>query len=243
MFEKTSSYEAYFLPGPEEGLATDDALQLGLGWLLEQPGQPMVVLSAKKVLNNNHLLEQTVSRARILVAAPPRISDTRWSGGAILAPWASERALQAIDADLHNVTSVCVIGWNAGHHSTWITGHGARDLRVPDAERAKPRLDPVVEVAMEDVTRAINHNNGLVTYEEKSYVVRTLQELARAGYSYDTESLVAWATAKGWYPDELPILREYAAGVLAGKRFGLRDTWGPQRGAALRWKNEATARE
>jgi len=51
-----------------------------------------------------------------------------------------------------------------------------------------------------------------------------------AGYTYDVETLVVWATAKGWYPDELLRLREYATGVLSGKRFVLRDTWGPSKG-------------
>jgi hypothetical protein len=39
-----------------------------------------------------------------------------------------------------------------------------------------------------------------------------------------------WATAKSWYPDELLWLREYATGVLGGKRFVLRCTWGPNNG-------------
>ena len=38
-----------------------------------------------------------------------------------------------------------------------------------------------------------------------------------------------WATEKGWYPDELPRLREYATGVLGGKRFVLRETWAPSK--------------
>jgi len=51
-----------------------------------------------------------------------------------------------------------------------------------------------------------------------------------------------WATTKGWYPDEFPRLREYATGVLGAKRFVLRDTWGPSKGAAARWEEEVAAR-
>lgn len=243
MFEKPPNYDAYYLPGPMEGLAVDDGLKLGLRWLIHQPGSPLVVLSAKKVAGNNPLLAAAIKQYRIPVAAPPRMNDLGWRGGSILAPWANERALLAIDSDLRSVAAVCVIGWSEGQHRTWIDGHRARDLRAPDeVPAAAVMLDPVVELAMQEATNSINHNNALVTYAEKAYVVRTLQELVKGGYRYDTEQLVAWVTANGWYPAEIPRLREYANGVLAGKRFVLKDTWGPGRGAAKQWEREVRDR-
>lgn len=242
MFESKPTYAAYYLPGPH-ALPTEEALTLGLRWLLDEPGTPLVVLSAKGNLRNNQLLAQTVQRHRIQVAAPPRIWEARWPGGSILAPWASERALLAVDEELRNVQSVCVIGWSEDHHDTWIAGHGARDLRDPQAAPTQPALDPVVVVAMEHASRAINHNNALVQDEDKAYVVRTLQELVRAGYRYEVEQLVAWAIADGWYPAEIPKLRDYATRVREGRAFRLRDSYGPQRGASREWAREAAARD
>ncbi|MDP3952946.1 hypothetical protein [Microbacterium sp.] len=240
MFERAATYNAFYLPGPERGLPTDEAVAIGLAWLLKQPGQPLIVLSAKKVLSNNRLLEGAVKRYRIEVAAPPRLHDARWGSGSILAPWASERALLGVE-DLRGVNAVCVIEWAKGDKDTWIAGHGARDLRQPDAAKPEgPALDPVVEVAMTHASRAINHNNALVSDAEKSYVVMTLQELHRSGYDLDPEALVAWASAHGWYPAELPRLREYATKIKQGRRFVLRDASGPKVGSARGWEQEAS---
>lgn len=57
MFERTYPYDAYFLPGPRE-LDPDEALNVGLRWLLAQPGEPLVVLSRKGNLSNNQILDR-----------------------------------------------------------------------------------------------------------------------------------------------------------------------------------------
>jgi hypothetical protein len=239
MFERTPSYDAYFLPGPED-LSTDEALKLGLTWLLNQPGEPLIVLARKGNVSNNRLLEATVKKCRIKYTAPPRVYDSSWAGGAILVPWAGEKTLLAIDEDLaHKAKAVCVIGWARGTHDTWIAGHGARDLRDPTTPLAAPALHPVVAIAMKHAGDSINHNNGLVTDAEKAMVVLTLKELVRGGYTYDVDQLIAWAIANGWHPAEIPQLRDYATKVLEQRSFRLRDAWGPTKGAVKEWEKEA----
>lgn len=243
MFEREISYEAFYLPGPH-ALPTDQALALGLKWLLAEAGSPLIVLSAKKVVRNNPLLESAVAQYRLPVVAPPYLWDANWSGGSILAPWASERALTGIADQLANrVNAVCVIGWVEGGHDTWITGTGARDLRHPDQPKPEATLDPVVEIAMEHASASINHNNALVQAEDKACVVLTLQELVRAGFRYDVESLCAWAMAHGWTGTEVSNLRDYATRVLDGRSFRLGSTYGPQRGASAHWIREVEARK
>lgn len=239
MFERTVDYKAFFLPGPS-GMPTDEALLLGLRWLLGQPGEPLIVLARKGNVTNNRLLAETVRKYDIRYTAPPRVSEPQWTGGSILVPWAGEKALLDIDEFLADRSAaVCVIGWAEGSHDSWIAGHGARDLRDPQRQLAVPEIDPVVAVAMTHAGSAINHNNALVTDAEKSMVVRTLQVLTRGGYVYDVDQLAAWAISQGWYPAEIPRLRDYATKVLEGRSFRLRDTWGPSKGALEQWKAEA----
>lgn len=243
VFERENPYDAFYLPGPH-ALPTDQALALGLKWLLAEPESPLIVLSAKKVARNNRLLETAIAQYHLPVIAPPHMWDATWSGGSILAPWANERALTGIDDQLaKKVNAVCVIGWVEGKHDTWITGHGARDLRHPDQPKPQPTLDPVVEVAMEHASAAINHNNALVQAEDKACVILTLQELVRAGFRYDVESLCAWAMANGWTGTEVSNLRDYATRVLDGRSFRLRSTYGPQVGASAGWIEEARSRD
>jgi hypothetical protein len=242
MFERTTNkYDAYFLPGPA-GIPTDEALTFGLRWLLSQPGEPLIVLARKANVSNNRLLETAVKKHRIKYTAPPRVYEPRWNGGSILVPWAGEKTLLEIDEYLADqADAVCVIGWAEGSHDTWVAGHNARDLRNPDTPLATPTIDPVVAVAMKHASQSINHNNGLVTDAEKAMVVLTLKELVRGGYTYDVDQLAAWAIADGWYPNEIPRLREYASKVLEGRSFRLRDPWGPRKGDVKRWEAEAAA--
>ena len=128
-----------------------------------------------------------------------------------------------------------------GSHDTWIAGHGARDLRNPDAPLAEPTLHPVVAIAMKHAGDYINHNNALVTDSEKAMVVLTLKELVRGGYTYDVDQLAVWAISNGWYPVGIPRLREYASKVLEGRKFQLRDPHGPGKGAVKEWETEAAA--
>lgn len=172
MFEQTASYEAWFLPGPD-GMPPDEAMKAGLRWLVDQPGSPLVALSAKKMVGNNRVLRQAAQSGRFDVAAPPGMWLPGWAGGAVLAPWASRRVLDGIDDDLGGrVSAVCVIGWVDGAHDEWRAARGARDLRDPESPvAAGPVLDPVVVAAMTEVSRAVNHNNALVQTEDKAYAV------------------------------------------------------------------------
>lgn len=235
MFEKPLSYDAFFLPGEMD---FDQALRLGFAWLVGQPGSPLVVLSAKKMVNNNNILAALVRRHRVEVVAPPRVFQGSWRGGPVLAPLVNERALLAVDQDLGaSVTAMCVIEWLPGDHATWIAGHGARDLRTPDMEPMETEtLDPVVVAAMTEAGQSINHNNALVTDSEKAMVVRTLQVLVTGGYTFAVDELVSWATRNGWYAQEVPKLREYAERVLEGRKLQLRDSWGPTTGDLKRWE-------
>lgn len=238
MFEKPLSYDSFYLPGDMD---FDQALRLGFAWLLEQPGTPLVVLSAKKMVNNNNILADLVRRHRVEVVAPPRVFQSSWRGGPVLAPLVNERALLAVDDDLGDrVTAMCVIEWLPGDHATWIAGHGARDLRTPDAApETTEMLHPVVVAAMTEAGHSINHNNALVTDSEKAMVVLTLQVLVKGGYTFDVDELAAWATRNGWFAKEMPKLREYANRVLEGRKFQLRDPWGPKAVDLKRWEAQA----
>lgn len=238
MFEEPLTYDAFYLPGDMD---FDQALRLGFQWLMAQPGTPLVVLSAKKMVNNNNVLADLVRRNRVEVVAPPRVFQTGWRGGAVLGPLVGERALLAVDEDLGNrVKAMCVIEWLPGDHATWIAGHNARDLRAPHEEPAGVlTLDPVVEVAMREAGESINHNNALVTEYEKAIAVRTLQVLVKGGYRFDVDALIAWATRNGWYAKEIPYLRDYASRVLADRSFRLRDSAGPTGADLKRWQTEA----
>lgn len=92
---------------------------------------------------------------------------------------------------------------------------------------------------MESLSDSVNHDNALVQGYEKSYAVRTLQVLVKAGYRYDVDDLCAWALANGFTQAEVKHLRGYAEKVLDGRGFRLPESVGPTAASVARWEQAA----
>ena len=243
MHSHTPQYEVFWVP---DDLDLDEAILLGLRWLIKQPGEPLILLHTRSMIDNNRLLGTAAAEYRIRYEAPATVwRSTRghWGGGAILAPWASPDVLQCVDDHLsHNAHGVCVIGWRPGGHDGWISARRAvnladgKPLGTPVGEIIS---DPVVRIALDHAERFVNHNNALVQAGDKSYLVRTLQELHRGGHRLDLDEICAYAMATGWTGQEVKRIREYGEQILAGRSFRLRATIGPKRGSCQHWEKEA----
>jgi len=96
--------------------------------------------------------------------------------------------------------------------------------------------DPVVRIALDRASAAINHNNALVQAEDKAYVVLTLQELVRGGHRFDLNEIVTYTMSIRWTGDEIKRLRDYGQRVLDGRRFHLQSAYGPRQGACAEWE-------
>lgn len=201
----------------------------------------MVLLHTKKSYSNNSLLPSLTRGA--YVEKPLTARSGSWNGGAVLAPWPTEEVLASLNDQLSRfVSKVCVIAWtDEPYERAWLAGHHAVDLISGQVLAADTRqsLDPVVIVAMRCLSAGVNHNNGLVSYYEKAYAVRTLKVLVQGGYAFEVDDLCAWALMNGFSQREVPTLRKYATQVLAGKSFRLQENVGPRASALVRWKAKA----
>jgi len=236
-------YSAFFV-SPE--IDADEAIALGVKWLLEQPGEPLILLHAKKMIDNNRRLRRLADQHRIRYEAPQTIwRSGHWSGGGVLAPWASADVIRCIDDDLgYQAISVCIIGWRNDdpNHAAWSAARNAVDLSSGRrlGKTAEALIDdPVVRVALDHAERFVNHNNALVQAEDKAYLVRTLQELVRSGHRFDLDQLASYAMATGWSGEEIKRIREYGHRVLHGGTFRLASTIGPKPGDYKHWESEA----
>jgi hypothetical protein len=125
--------------------------------------------------------------------------------------------------------------------TAWLRAHNAQNFVSGESHggSSDELLSPTVRIAMTHLSHAVNHNNALVQGYEKSYAVRTLQELYRAGHHIEVDNLCAWALANGFSQVEVKHLRDYARRVVAGRSFRLPESVGPTRGAAAEWEAEA----
>lgn len=235
-------YAAYFIP-PETD--SDRAIALGLKWLVEQPGDGLILLHAKKMIDNNRLLGRAAREYHLQYEAPNTVWKSGWRGGPILAPWASETVIRSIEDDLaHQATAVCVIGWREDdpHHQGWVAARDAVNLETGARLGKAPDeivIDPVVRIALDAAERFVNHNNQLVQYDDKAYLVRTLQELVRGGHRLDLDAIGSYALATGWSAEEVKRIREYGQRILDGRSFRLQSSVGPKAGASRSWEEEA----
>jgi hypothetical protein len=238
MYARTPDLDVVYVPW--DGVDSDDAVRIGAAWLQQQPGAPLVLLHAKSMYGNNSLLPLLTAGAT--VEKPSTVWRSGWRGGPVLAPWPTEEVLAALSDTLApRITAVCIIEWgDYAYQEAWLAAHGAIDLSTGQ-ERGSSRqlLNRVVEVAMRQLSDAVNHNNGLVQAYDKTYAVRTLQELVRGGYRYEVEALCAWALANGFTHREVEHLRDYATRVLQGRSFRLRTSVGPRPGSYSQWEQEA----
>lgn len=203
------------------GTGIDEAIELGARWLRQQPGDRLVLVTQMQVYRRNELLPRLTAGAK--VAKPITMWSAGWNGGPVLAPWPDEGVLSRISDDRSGrITSVCLLEWGEDAYlRAWVRAHDGADLLTGRPAPGNELLSPVVAVAMEDLSKMVNHANGLVQTFDKELAIQTLQALVRAGHTYDVEDLVAWAMAHGFTGYELPRLRDYAAKVLQGHRFRL----------------------
>ncbi|MBF4163548.1 hypothetical protein [Nocardioides acrostichi] len=232
MSRHTASFDAYYLP-THASMDDHAALHLGLDWLKQQPGKPLIMLSVASQVRNSRELEDASNWAAVLTPRTRGLPASQ--AGAALVAWAHEPSLAAV-ARIRGLESVCAFGLSSDEMTTWIGGHAAQDLTDLGRPAGTVALNPVVTVAMEEMTRTINLNNELTTAEEKAYFVRTLQVLRDGGYDLDVTQLSTWAVAHGWGAEVLPRFRELAEGVRSRRQFRLQDPWGPSADALARWK-------
>ncbi|QSR32337.1 hypothetical protein CFI00_17965 [Nocardioides sp. S5] len=237
MFESTATYPAAYV---SDNVEPAEALRLALAWVADQSGvKPLILMHAKKMKGNDPQVAKIIDRHGLSVESPNSSAAGQHSAP-VIAIWPSDAVIEHIDSR-HRRTpaAVCLIkSSRPGAQDGWIAAHQAVDLVSGGAAERPTLADPVVEHAMRQAGNDINHNNMLVTQDDKAYVVRTLQELDRSGHTFDVEPLCSWALANGWPGDEVAELRKIAIRVKAGSKFVLRDTWGPKAGAARQWEAE-----
>ncbi len=230
----------YLSPGDDH---PNRLAQLAGAWLREQPGDGLVLLHAKKMIDNNNFLRE--GTRGLAVESPNTIARSGWRGGPVLAAWPSEQVLEAIAGSLgYKITTLCILKSEVARDDleSWLAGRGAVNLlsgKGLSGDSVDPGLDPVVIEAMVDLAKQVNHNNALDQDFEKSLAVRTLQLLDGEGYRWSTGQLCGWAMSHGFTGAEVKNLRDISDKVLAGRRFRLRETVGPSPDALARWQRAA----
>lgn len=236
-----SSAPLYYVPwSPEEpGWSTDQAGVRGAEWLMEQPGQKLVLVPQLQ----NYRQHPMARHVRNAVVAK-RGALSGWDRGPVLAPWPTREIVGDLASDLRGrATAICVLPWGTDPLLTaWLRAR--RAVSVIDGsvhpEADEPLLEPVVEAAMTELGQHVNHANALAGHLDKAFAVHTLLKLHEAGYRWNVDELCGWALAHGFTGSEEDRLRQYVAKVVEGSPFRPlpSDPFSP--GAVQRWQDQAS---
>lgn len=244
-----------FIVGREPGFEPE--VRLGLKWLLETQagnGEPLIVTPGKHQLTHGALAEvlgkaavalnrvgtvrgpngQTVYAATKLTFPP-----SAWRGGPVLALWPDAKTLEKLER--HGTPSaICVVPWTFEEIATWASGRGAVDLTSPDTAPAAPVIgDPVVGVAMRELTLAVNLSTGLSHPSDREHAINVFRVLRGGRHFWDPAEIEAWALGNGWDLHGAEQSSGVARGVAEGKQFQTSGRSTVRSEALGRWRDDA----
>lgn len=196
-------------------------VQLGVNWLTswtaEHGGVPVIISPTRD------------SELRVIEMAPQAKQFTRWTsttsfrapwaGGPVLAIWPDEKTLGIID-DHARVAAVCAVLDLLEDGPLWLRTR--RPLEVGGAHEIPPAAvvaDPVVRVALTQLTHMVNLSTGLVNPRDRGHAIDVLRALRQGRRQLMPDDAYAFAIQNGWRVDAARELRQLVTGVAAGKRY------------------------
>lgn len=232
----------YVIDPADIAQSQEQGADIATAWLKAQPGDPLLLLHAKKALDNNKFLKHGARGVRVEGATT--LANSGWRGGPLLVAWPSNEVVGHVQDRSRQITALCILLSYVTNNEIkgWLREIGAINLLTdePWGDAADEHgLAPILIAAMEDVGRMVNHNNALVQDYDKAIAVETLQTLYDAGYRWDTQQLCGWAGANGFGSREIKNLRDYSNRVLQGRSFRLRESAGIGATQLERWRSAA----
>ncbi|MFL0278166.1 hypothetical protein [Mycobacterium sp. SMC-19] len=200
----------------------DDGVSAAIDWSIEhmQDGDTLSVwTSLKSHLRNCPQLEDFVHRYRDVTHITGRGGSGPVGRGPVLMAWADMEDIGELVRFGHGIRALCVITWNEEGIRPWVTAMKPTILGDGSAwANLAPDLDPLIVVALTDLTSMINHNNTIAAGYEKDVTVGVLLALKAAEISMDGEAMQGWAIAHGWAGKNPERLAKYVRDINAGKR-------------------------
>lgn len=131
--------------------------------------------------------------------------------------YAEDGLLERVDG-IGALQAVVVVPDHVHSANKWVERWGPK---IHGQAQAQPQADlitdPVVERALQELTRAVNLGHGIINPRDKEFADHTLRILRAKGHEEKAENVKSWAIQNGWKPGAAREL-----GELAGKVFALK---------------------
>ncbi len=131
----------------------------------------------------------------------------------VICAYASKDLMDKIDS-AGLAAGVIALPYTEGAVEDWIKSWSPQIDGASPAQAKALIDDPVVEQALEGLTRGVNLAHSVLNVRDKEDTNRTLRILRRKKHGFDPQALRAWAVAKGWKPSAADELCAMAAKIL-----------------------------
>lgn len=241
MFERRRRYDAAYCHKEPCG---DEEIVVALKWLDERrtPGAGRILVLSPGRANVEHspVLHHLSTALHFETERTFPKQQYRWRGGIALALWPTAKMLALLD-DAPQLAALAAVPWQLKDLDVWRAATCPLDLLGRVERLYEPTIaDPVVRVAIEHLTAGVNLGTGLTHPSDRARAIETFRLLRKAGHSWSPDEIHAWALANGWRNGGATELRDYAEGVLEGKRYRVGDAFGLKASAVATWRSEAS---
>jgi hypothetical protein len=137
--------------------------------------------------------------------------------GPYLAVWADDDTVGAIERV--SPPAICAIPWSEQDLSVWRAAWSPADPRAGTSAGPAPTIpNPVVCIALEDLTVRVNLSSALSHPSDKEAAGCTLKTLVGGGEQFQPAENQAWAVANGWKLEDAKRLAAMAEALQNGRR-------------------------
>lgn len=134
----------------------------------------------------------------------------------IICAYASQDIMDKVDS-VGPVAGVIALPYADDVVEPWIKSWSPLINGAPQAHAKKLIEDPVVERAMEGLSRWINLAHAVLNVRDKDHANQTLRILRRKKHTFDPQALRAWAVSNAWKPSAADELYTLATKILSLK--------------------------
>ncbi len=147
-----------------------------------------------------------------------RLDISDWTEDIILSLYPTSRMTDNLN-DLTRARAIVVVPWNDSERDEWIRTWTPEIIGGAQENVGPLELDPRLERALVALTNMINLSTGLTHSSDRESAIQLLRILHQNRIQLKPSDMRIWALQNGWSSGGSSELRDYAQGVIEGKRY------------------------
>lgn len=147
-----------------------------------------------------------------------RLDISNWTEDIVLSLYPTSRMSDNLN-NLRRARAIVVVPWIDSERGEWIRTWNPEIIGGAQENAGPIDLDPRLERALVALTSMINLSTGLSHSSDRERTIQLLRILHQNRIQLNPADMRIWALQNGWNSNGANELRDYAQGVLEGRRY------------------------